>query len=98
MPRAQGVPSPGPPPARPASASVDLTDGPPKKPPMRIRSNLVPSEVASAPTTPAAPPRTPSSMDPPGMDGLPPPGARAKAGAKRNARSRYVDVFQNEGA
>ncbi|GJE90820.1 Sec23-binding domain of Sec16-domain-containing protein [Phanerochaete sordida] len=91
-------PTPGTPPVRPATA-IDLTDGPPKKPPMRVRSNLVPSEASSAPNTPASagmppPPRPASSMDPPGLDGLPTGGARARPAAKRNARSRYVDVFQ----
>lgn len=97
MSAARAPPSPGPPPARPATA-IDLTDGPVKKPPMRVRSNLVPSEATSAPSTPSspAPPRTPSTMvdGPPGLDG--PPTARTRAPIKRNARSRYVDVFQQE--
>ena len=66
---------------------------------MRIRSNLAPPDGFSGPNTPgSAPlpsiPRTPNTMmdGPPGMDG-PPSGVR-KAGVKRNARSRYVDVFQ----
>ncbi|KAI0703606.1 Sec23-binding domain of Sec16-domain-containing protein [Cytidiella melzeri] len=101
MSAARGPPasSPGPsPPVRPATA-IDLTDGPPKKPPMRIRSNLVPPESASVPVTPgsAVPPRTPNTMmdGPPGLDAPPTPGAR-RPQPKRNARSRYVDVFQQE--
>ncbi|EKM55569.1 uncharacterized protein PHACADRAFT_144091 [Phanerochaete carnosa HHB-10118-sp] len=88
-------PAPGTPPVRPATA-VDLTDGPPKKPPMRVHSNLVPTGASSAPNTPASAvsPRSASSMDPPNLDGPSIGGARARPGAKRNARSRYVDVFQ----
>ncbi|TCD71886.1 hypothetical protein EIP91_000018 [Steccherinum ochraceum] len=91
-----GPPTARTPPVRPATA-IDLTDSPPKQPPMRVRSNLVPQDVQSAPNSPAtARPPMPMAMDgPPGLDGPPPPGARAKAaGAKRNVRSRYVDVFQ----
>lgn len=51
-PRAQTVSpaasAPRVPPGRPATA-IDLTDGPPRKPPMRVRSNLVPSETAWPP-------------------------------------------------
>ncbi|KAH8106975.1 Sec23-binding domain of Sec16-domain-containing protein [Cristinia sonorae] len=84
------------PPVRPATTTIDLTDSPPKQPPMRIRSNLVPPDAQSAPSTPA-PPRTPLSMDAPLGDGPPPPGARARAAqAKRNVRNRYVDVFQQQ--
>jgi len=93
-------PSPAPPPpVRPATA-IDLNDSPPKtvRPPVRVRSNLVPTEIASAPTTPASATmsiKVPSySMDPPGMDGPPTAGGRVKTQGKRNLRSRYVDVFQ----
>ncbi|KAI0341617.1 hypothetical protein BDW22DRAFT_1332329 [Trametopsis cervina] len=98
--RAPPISPAGPPPARPASA-IDLTEGPPKKPPMRVRSNLVPLEATSAPNTPASAtlPRTPNTMmdGPPGMDAPPTPGQR-RAPIKRNARSRYVDVFQEPGS
>lgn len=87
--------SPAPPIARP-STTVDLSE-PPRKPPMRIRSNLVPPETASAPTTPASSTMSPMNGPPtPGLNG--PPSARLKAQAKRSVRSRYVDVFQQPGA
>ncbi|KAI0797906.1 Sec23-binding domain of Sec16-domain-containing protein [Abortiporus biennis] len=96
--RMYGGPSPAPaPPTRPATTSIDLSDSPPRKPPIRVRSNLIPSETSSAPATPATAttPMNGSPMDgPPGLDGPPPPGARARAHAKKNVRSRYVDVFQ----
>ncbi|EPQ58106.1 hypothetical protein GLOTRDRAFT_56722 [Gloeophyllum trabeum ATCC 11539] len=82
----RSAPGVTPPPARPASA-VDLTISPPKKPPMRVRSNLVPEGVESAPTTPAAHA---------GLDVPPPPGRPKSGMAKRSARSRYVDVFQSQ--
>ncbi|KAF8964701.1 Sec23-binding domain of Sec16-domain-containing protein [Flammula alnicola] len=73
------------PPLRSASA-VDLGE-PPVKAPMRIRSNLAPP-TESAPSTP-----TGTRLNPSG----PPPPARPKSQAtKRNIRSRYVDVFQQE--
>ncbi|THU91134.1 hypothetical protein K435DRAFT_674707 [Dendrothele bispora CBS 962.96] len=79
-------PSTGPPPLRSAS-TADLGSA---KPPMRIRSNLVPdSEVGSAPSTP-----TGSRLAPP----APPPGRPRSQASKRNIRNRYVDVFQQEGA
>ncbi|TFK54858.1 hypothetical protein OE88DRAFT_1732154 [Heliocybe sulcata] len=75
-----------PPPARPASAAaVDLTSPPVKKPPMRVRSNLVPEGIESAPTTPAAHA---------GLEVPPPPGRPKSQMGKRSVRSRYVDVFQ----
>ncbi|KDQ60805.1 hypothetical protein JAAARDRAFT_190947 [Jaapia argillacea MUCL 33604] len=75
-----------PPPMRPASA-IDLTASPPRKPPMRIRSNLVPNGSESAPTTPG-PLAVPGSP-------LPPPNRpKSQLGVKRNIRTRYVDVFQ----
>jgi len=89
-------PSPGPPPPiRPATA-IDLTDSPPRKPPIRVRSNLVPPEASSAPTTPASANMSPSMDGPPGLNGPPPPGSRAGSRAKRNVRNRYVDVFQQQ--
>jgi len=86
-----GTPPP-PPPARPATA-IDRTQ-PPQKPPMRVRSNLVPSDLdgnASAPPTPAS-----ATLPPAPGAGPPPPGARKGTQVKRAVRSRYVDVFQQE--
>ncbi|KAH9926213.1 Sec23-binding domain of Sec16-domain-containing protein [Fomitopsis serialis] len=77
--------TPPPPPTRPAT--TDPGDGPPK-PPMRIRSNLVPPESDSS-----APP-TPMSATLPGQG--PPPASRSRGAAKRPARSRYVDVFAQQ--
>ncbi|KAF8844945.1 hypothetical protein BDN67DRAFT_1007736 [Paxillus ammoniavirescens] len=77
------------PPPRTSSA-IDLSTSPTAKVPMRVRSNLVPAEVASVPNTPA-----------PGMASMPPPppmGRPRSQAAKKNVRSRYVDVFQHEGA
>ncbi|KAI0780829.1 Sec23-binding domain of Sec16-domain-containing protein [Trametes elegans] len=84
-------PSPmGPPPARPATAHpIDITSEPPRRAPPRVRSNLVPSD-ADGPSTP------PSPMPPSGTP--PPPAGRARPAAKRNVRSRYVDVFAQEGS
>uniref|UniRef100_A0A8H7Y1B2 Protein transport protein sec16 n=1 Tax=Psilocybe cubensis TaxID=181762 RepID=A0A8H7Y1B2_PSICU len=76
----------GPPPPRSASA-IDLSTEPPLKAPMRIRSNLAPP-TESAPSTP-----TGTRMN----TGPPPPGRPKSSAAKRNVRSRYVDVFQQEG-
>jgi len=74
------------PPLRSASA-IDLTTEPPTKVPTRIRSNLAPP-TGTAPSTP-----TGIKLDTSG----PPPPARPKSQAtKRNIRSRYVDVFQQE--
>ncbi|KDR81637.1 hypothetical protein GALMADRAFT_152477 [Galerina marginata CBS 339.88] len=81
-------PPPGPPPPRSASA-IDLSTEPPTKVPMRIRSNLAPP-TESAPSTP-----TGTRMLNP--SGLPPPGRPKSGAAKRNIRSRYVDVFQEGG-
>ncbi|KIJ69376.1 hypothetical protein HYDPIDRAFT_145368 [Hydnomerulius pinastri MD-312] len=81
------APPHAPPLARPAS-SIDLSTSPTAKAPMRVRSNLVPTEVASMPNTPA-----------PGMGTTPPPpmGRPRSQAAKKNVRTRYVDVFQQEG-
>ncbi|KAG6376165.1 Sec23-binding domain of Sec16-domain-containing protein [Boletus reticuloceps] len=75
------------PPPRTASA-IDLSTSPTYKVPMRVRSNLAPTEVASMPNTPA-----PSSMPNP-----PPMGRSRSQAAKRNVRNRYVDVFQQNGS
>lgn len=87
-------PSPlGPPPARPASAQPSDMLEPPRRPPTRLRSNLVPSDAEglSAPPSPM-----PTSGTPPPGSG--PPAGRARGQtAKRNVRSRYVDVFQEGG-
>jgi len=72
------------PPPRTASA-IDLSISPTSKVPMRVRSTLVPTEVASMPNTPA-----PSSMPNP-----PPMGRSRSQAAKKNVRSRYVDVLQD---
>jgi len=93
--RSAGMQSAGtnsaPPPARSASA-VDLSVLPPShKPPIRVRSNLVPSENSASPNTP---PPTGSGLAPP-----PPPAGRPKSAAsKRNIRSRYVDILQEGSA
>ncbi|KJA27196.1 hypothetical protein HYPSUDRAFT_75121 [Hypholoma sublateritium FD-334 SS-4] len=82
-------PSPPPgggPPVRSVSA-IDLSE-PPVKAPMRIRSNLAPP-MESAPSTP-----TGTRVNPVG--GPPPPRPKSQA-TKRNVRSRYVDVLQQEG-
>ncbi|KAH0830581.1 Sec23-binding domain of Sec16-domain-containing protein [Lanmaoa asiatica] len=91
-PRFNGMPNgtaapPHPPPPRTASA-IDLSTPLPSKVPMRVRSNLVPTEVASMPNTPA-----PSSIPNP-----PPMGRSRSQAAKKNVRSRYVDVFQQDGS
>jgi len=75
-----------PPPNRSASA-IDLSTSPPSRTTMRVRSNLVPT-LDSAPSTP-----TGTRLAPPG----PPPGRPKSQASKRNIRSRYVDVFQQEG-
>ncbi|KAF9264646.1 hypothetical protein L218DRAFT_862380 [Marasmius fiardii PR-910] len=80
-------PSAGPPPPRSASVADVSGSGPP--PSMRIRSNLVPSDVPhSVPSTP-----TSNSLIPPNG---PPSRPRSSQAAKRNVRSRYVDVFQQQ--
>ncbi|KAG1756748.1 Sec23-binding domain of Sec16-domain-containing protein [Suillus paluster] len=83
LPHANGASS-APPSARSTSA-IDLSTSPTAKPPMRVRSNLAPTEATSLPNTPA--PTTP-------MTPLPPPGRPRSQAAKRNVRNRYVDVFQ----
>lgn len=100
-----------PPPARSASA-IDLTS-PPRRGISRMKSNLGPtpeldstSPYASAPGTPP-----PISGLPPTSGGLPPqhssglvpppsplPGRPKSSASKRPVRSRYVDVFAQEGA
>lgn len=82
LPHANGASS-APPPGRSASA-IDLTTSPTAKPPMRVRSNLAPPEATSLPNTPA--PSTP----------LPPPSRPRSQATKRNVRTRYVDVFQQQ--
>ncbi|OSC99056.1 hypothetical protein PYCCODRAFT_1438667 [Trametes coccinea BRFM310] len=87
----------GPPPARPATAHpIDLTAEPPRRAaPPRVRSNLVPTD-ADGPSAPPSPMPPMGSTPPPG--GGPPPASasRSRPGVKRNVRSRYVDVFQQE--
>ncbi|KLO10677.1 hypothetical protein SCHPADRAFT_832213 [Schizopora paradoxa] len=76
-----------PPPPRPMSAA-EPGMGPPLKSLPRIQSNLVPH-----PSTDSAPP-TPAVMS--GITGAPPTGrSKSAAAAKRGARNRYVDVFEN---
>ncbi|KAJ7155946.1 Sec23-binding domain of Sec16-domain-containing protein [Mycena crocata] len=78
-----------PPPARSASAA-DLGAPPPSKSVMRVRSNLAPMpESASLPSSPLRQ----STLTPPS----PPPGRPKSQASKRAIRSRYVDVFQQEG-
>ncbi|KAF5380963.1 hypothetical protein D9615_003970 [Tricholomella constricta] len=85
-PRPPAASEAGPPPNRSASA-IDLSTSPPSRTVMRVRSNLVPTPE-SAPSTP-----TGTRLVPPG----PPPGRPKSQASKRNIRSRYVDVFQQEG-
>ncbi|KAF9227903.1 hypothetical protein BS17DRAFT_764261 [Gyrodon lividus] len=71
------------------TSAIDLSTSPLAKAPMRVRSNLVPTKVASVPNTPAS-----------GMVIMPPPppmGRPRSQATKKNVRSRYVDVFQQEG-
>ncbi|KAJ7452366.1 Sec23-binding domain of Sec16-domain-containing protein [Mycena galericulata] len=85
-PRQGGAP---PPPARSASAA-DLSGPPPTKGTMRVRSNLAPTpESASLPSSPLRQ----STLTSPS----PPPGRPKSQASKRAIRSRYVDVFQQEG-
>ncbi|KAI9571534.1 Sec23-binding domain of Sec16-domain-containing protein [Boletus coccyginus] len=82
------VAPPQPPPPRTTSA-IDLrSTSPTSKDPMRVRSNLVPTEVASMPNTPA----------PSGIPNAPPMGRSRSQAAKKNVRSRYVDIFQQDGS
>ncbi|KAJ6630820.1 Sec23-binding domain of Sec16-domain-containing protein [Mycena sp. CBHHK59/15] len=84
-PRSAGV---VPPPTRSASAA-DFNGPPASKSVLRVRSNLVPMpESASLPNSPRID-DTPST---------PPPGRPKSQASKRAIRSRYVDVFQQEGA
>ncbi|KAF8212186.1 Sec23-binding domain of Sec16-domain-containing protein [Mycena galopus ATCC 62051] len=78
-----------PPPPRSASVA-DGAAPPPGKSTMRVRSNLAPTpEAVSLPGSPLRQ----STLTPP-----PPPPSRPKSQAsKRAVRSRYVDVFQQEG-
>ncbi|KAJ7449829.1 Sec23-binding domain of Sec16-domain-containing protein [Mycena latifolia] len=88
----EGGATPPPPPARSASAAASAADvgGPPPKSVMRVRSNLAPTpESASLPSSPLRQ----SSLTPPS----PPPGRPKSQASKRAIRSRYVDVFQQEG-
>ncbi|KAE9391652.1 hypothetical protein BT96DRAFT_888541 [Gymnopus androsaceus JB14] len=80
-------PSAGPPPPR-ASSAMDNAP----RPPMRVRSNLVPSDEGGPGSAPSTP--TGSRLAPP----APPPGRPRSQASKRNVRSRYVDVLQQEGA
>ncbi|KAI0062273.1 hypothetical protein BV25DRAFT_1804047 [Artomyces pyxidatus] len=95
-PRLPNGTSPAPPPARSASA-MDMS-GPPRRASAaaaRPRSNLVP--VNGETNGDSSPPGViPTPTPPPGPSGTPPPPPsrpRSQA-AKRNIRSRYVDVFQ----
>ncbi|KAJ7109395.1 Sec23-binding domain of Sec16-domain-containing protein [Mycena epipterygia] len=77
------------PPPRSASAA-GLGAPPPPKSVMRVRSNLAPTpESASLPSSPLRQ----STLTPPS----PPPGRPKSQASKRAIRSRYVDVFQQEG-
>ena len=89
----RALPASGPP--RSASA-IDLGSEPTNAP-IRVRSRLAPPEE-SAPVTPTGP-RFNAAGPPPGsvhsLGSTPPPRPKSQA-AKRNIRSRYVDVFQQE--
>ncbi|KAJ7097910.1 Sec23-binding domain of Sec16-domain-containing protein [Mycena belliarum] len=91
----EGGATPPPPPARSASAAAttaDLGGPPPSKSMLRVRSNLAPTpESSSMPSSPLRQSTlTPSSSPPP-------PGRPKSQASKRAIRSRYVDVFQQEG-
>ncbi|KAJ7046799.1 Sec23-binding domain of Sec16-domain-containing protein [Mycena alexandri] len=100
-PRAGGVATPP-----PRSASVaDMSGPPPGKSAMRVRSTLAaPPETASLPSSPLRQSTMTSPSPPPGRDtpplgrDTPPPGRPKSQASKRAIRSRYVDVFQQEGA
>ncbi|KAF8590610.1 hypothetical protein K439DRAFT_1611986 [Ramaria rubella] len=80
--------------ARPASAT-DVTM-PPRRPP-RVRSNLVPKEDSPSPGS--APPSATSFESTNSGAALGPPvgiGRPKSSASKRNVRSRYVDVFQQQ--
>ncbi|GJJ12130.1 hypothetical protein Clacol_006371 [Clathrus columnatus] len=73
------------PPPRASSAAE-----PPRKPP-RVRSNLVPKEDI---TVPSSAPPIPNNFDPPGLgNGMPPTSRPKSSSSKRNVRSRYVDDY-----
>ncbi|KAK7020573.1 protein transport protein sec16 [Favolaschia claudopus] len=76
-------------PPPPRSASVAEVAGPPPgKSSMRVRSNLAPTpETGSEPGSPLRQ----STLTPP------PPPSRPRSQASKRVRSRYVDVFQQEG-
>lgn len=79
---------------RPASA-IDLTTSPPtSKPIMRVRSNLAPPGLDSAPPTPTGTRIVPGSG--PASGPSPPIRPKSSTSAKKNVRSRYVDVFAAE--
>lgn len=88
-------PASGPP--RSASA-IDLGFEPTTNAPIRVRSRLAPP-TESAPVTPTGPRLNAAGPPPPGsvppLGSTPPPRPKSQA-AKRNIRSRYVDVFQQE--
>ncbi|KAI0720998.1 Sec23-binding domain of Sec16-domain-containing protein [Cerioporus squamosus] len=89
-------PSPMGGPPRPATAHpIDLSSEPPRRPPTRVRSNLVPSDAEGSPATPSSPLPPSASGTPPPGNGPPMSRPRGAAG-KRNVRSRYVDVFSQE--
>ncbi|KAI0306558.1 Sec23-binding domain of Sec16-domain-containing protein [Multifurca ochricompacta] len=83
-----------PPPARVASA-IDLTASPPKRAVPRPRSTLALTGEETTNNVPSPSSRTTDSP-PPGPSGspTPPPSRPRSQAAKRNLRSRYVDVFQ----
>lgn len=90
-------PPPSPmPPGRPQSA-MDTMSGPPRgmAPPKtaasRLRANLGPEDAAAPPPAVSAPP-TPAAIA--GLTATPPTGRPKSAAARKNVRSRYVDVFQ----
>ena len=83
-------PASGPP--RSASA-IDLGSEPSTSTPIRVRSRLAPPEESS-PVTPTGP-RFNAAVPPPPLGSTPPPRPKSQA-TKRNIRSRYVDVFQQE--
>lgn len=86
-------PASGPP--RSASA-IDLGSEPTTNAPIRVRSRLAPPTEPVTPTGSrlnVAGPPPPGSVPPVGS--TPPPRPKSQA-AKRNIRSRYVDVFQQE--
>jgi len=75
------------PPLSPRPAST-MGNGPPKAPPPRARSNLVPTDDESG--------SVPSTPPPPSGLSTPPSRPKSQASGKRNIRSRYVDVFQQQ--